>query len=104
MEAILNQTNTTLQTNENNWGRNPLISDLYASIPTNSYNVTIGMDTPLKIQYTNFKIGFILNPVTNANIFVGYVSRTEEMESLKNEFSQIYFGIATNLNNYYFDF
>ena len=104
MEAILNQTNTTLQTNENNWGRNPLISDLYASIPTNSYNVTIGMDTPLKIQYTNFKIGFILNPVSNANIFVGYVSRTEEMESLKNEFSQIYFGIATNLNNYYFDF
>ena len=61
----------------------------------------IGKDNKITIRNINIGLSYLVNPVTNFQIFIEYQNRKHTNYGETNFY---YFGIRTNLNNVYFDF
>jgi hypothetical protein len=57
-----------------------------------------------KINSVEFKLNYLVNPKTNFSIELGTVLRKFSDANSEKKSTMIYFGIRTNLENYYFDF
>lgn len=84
-----------------NMGKNIFLSDQTA---TEIENDTIGHGIRTTLQYIDFCVSYLVNPMYNINIFAGATYRNER-NIIKDQTDQfIYFGIRTSILNEYFDF
>ncbi len=87
---------------ETNYGVNIFKSDNSASLNP-ILEAKIGDGNKTERIYHNFQIAYLINPVTNFQVFFEYTHRYEIIGNKSNtEF--YYFGIKTALKNYYYDF
>jgi hypothetical protein len=84
-----------------NYGQN--IFESYTTHP-NEYGNWVGQGLKTKQIYTDFKIGYLVNPKTNLVVECGVTNRIAKNEYGTNKTIFSYFGIKTSLNNRYFDF
>lgn len=87
--------------NEINLGQDILNS--YTTHP-NEYGNYVGQGNTTKLLYTDFRIGYIINPKTNMTVEAGMTNRISKNEVGNHRTSFFYFGIKTALTNRYFDF
>ncbi len=101
IHAQINIATYGMDTSKSNWGKNIFLSDLTAS-QSGANRIGQGVKTTLK--YANVCFSYLLNPVTNMNVFIGATLRNEKnsMKSTSEKF--IYLGFRTSLLNEYFDF
>jgi hypothetical protein len=80
--------------------------DIFKSYATavSEYGNKTGQGIPGTLNQIDFTASFLVNPVTDMNLFVGAVYRSEEVEGIKNSYSYISFGFRTSLRNLYTDF
>lgn len=84
-----------------NMGKDIFLSDQTA---TEIVNDTIGHGIRTTLQYADFCISYLVNPMYNINIFAGATYRNES-NIMKNQTDKfIYLGIRTSILNEYFDF
>ena len=76
--------------------------DLFKSY-SSSYNGT-RMADQITLLNQSIKLGFIVNPVTNLQVFAGYTHRVEKSSNWQNENHYFYVGISSVLSNTYYDF
>lgn len=74
------------------------------STHTKEYNNYVGQFSPVKLQYINFSLAYLVNPATNLNIYISYTQRREWANDFDKTQSLITFGIRTSLSNFYYDF
>ncbi len=88
----------------NNFGGNVFKSDNLFPISQELDNISItqGMKTTIICQ--DFQIGYLVNPVTNFNIVLGFTNRIEKTEQITKNTQFVYFGIKTSIANFYYDF
>lgn len=81
-------------------------SDIWQSYTTHAkeYDNYVGQNNPVKLQYINLSLSYLVNPATNLNIYVSYTKRREWADSFDKTQSLISFGIRTTLGNFYYDF
>ncbi|NTW32888.1 MAG: hypothetical protein HGB12_09720 [Bacteroidetes bacterium] len=91
-------------TAKSDFGKNIFLSDMNATASVNSSRNKIGQGINTNLKYANFCVSYLLNPVTNLNVFIGATYRNEK-NIFKNQSDKfIYAGIRTSLKNEYFDF
>jgi hypothetical protein len=56
------------------------------------------------ITYQDIQFGYLVNPVTNLNLYIGFTNRFETTYKGTVGTQLIYFGLRTSLTNSYFDF
>jgi hypothetical protein len=80
--------------------------DIFKSYATavSEYGNKTGQGIPGTLNQVDFIASFLVNPVTDMNLFVGAVYRSEGVEGIKNGYSYISFGFRTSLRNLYTDF
>ena len=83
--------------------------DIFKSQDPNEYiidqaNNSIAQGERNIITYKTFRVYYLLNPVTNMNIYLEISDRTQKTVSLDYHSTCINFGFKTNLNNFYHDF
>lgn len=62
-------------------------------------------DTITTLLFQDFKIGYLINPVTNMNLFAGFTNREVVTGGMPINNTQLfYFGFRTAISNQYFDF
>lgn len=71
---------------------------------TKEYDNYVGQYDPIKLQYLNLSLSYLVNPATNLNIYIGYTQRREWAKDFDKTQSLITFGIRTSLSNFYYDF
>lgn len=71
---------------------------------TNITNSAVAQGMKNTVTYKNFRVYYLLNPVTNMNIFLEISDRTQKTVSRDYHSTYINFGFKTNLNNFYHDF
>jgi hypothetical protein len=91
------------------YGDNNFGSDIFKSQDPNEYIINqstskIAQGLRNTVIYTTLRIYFLLNPVTNMNIYLEVSDRTQKAVNLNYHSTYINFGIKTNLNNFYHDF
>ncbi|MBN1253553.1 MAG: hypothetical protein JXR51_06065 [Bacteroidales bacterium] len=94
-----NQIIKSSDTTNTNFGSNIFLSD-------NNIikNHEIAKNLKTTIQNLNFTFKYIINPISNLQIFASLYKRTYKNE-LENTYNLFYsFGIRTNINNYYYDY
>ncbi|MEO5572631.1 MAG: hypothetical protein ABIT08_17290 [Bacteroidia bacterium] len=84
-----------------NYGQN--IFSSYLTHPDEYGNYT-GQGLKTKQLYTDFKIGYLVNPKTNLVIECGATNRVAKNENGSHRTTFLYFGIKTSLINRYHDF
>jgi hypothetical protein len=89
-----------------NLGNDIWKSYLTAITPKNNheYGTAIGQGLLKTLTYTDFRIGYIINPKTNLCAEMGISYRTISDIYGANFTNFVYFGIKTALNNFYYDF
>jgi hypothetical protein len=70
----------------------------------NMSGASIGDGLKNTIVYKSFRIYFLLNPVTNMNLYLEISDRKQTSEYLNYHSTYIFFGFKTSLNNLYYDF
>lgn len=93
---------TARDTLKTNFGTNLLLSNSTANFNNNSNFVGQGNNT--QITYHNLEFAYILNPVTNLQIFATVTKRNYLSEITENELFFVSFGIKNSLNNFYYDY
>lgn len=104
VEYQRNNATTSADENGNYYGSNIFVSDEAAWQGTDSYGNEIGQGREATITFSRLRVGFLLNPRTNLHLFVGTDKRNWKTAAETKESSYTYFGIRTNLNNFYYDF
>jgi len=104
IHAQINIASYGVDTAKSNFGNNIFLSDINATTSLNTSVNTIGQGIKTNLKYVDFCFSYLINPVSNLNIFIGATYRNEK-NVLKNQSDKFYyFGIRTSLINEYFDF
>ncbi len=99
---ITTATDQIIDGNETNYGVNIFKPDVTASLnPISDSNIGNGNKTE-RIYY-NLRLSYLINPVTNFQIYFEYTHR-KEIIGAKSDTEYFFFGIRTQLNNHYYDF
>jgi hypothetical protein len=85
-----------------NYGQNIFESYIYNR--PHDYGNRVGQGLKTKQLYTDFKIGYLLNPKSNLTIEAGATNRIAKNIEGSHTTTFIYFGIRTALTNRYYDF
>lgn len=101
LDARYSKATTSTDTLNTNFGVS-LFIPYQADIPNK--NNTVGEKNKTKIEYIDLKARWILNSKTRLQFYVGYTKRIFNSEFVNNYHSWTYFGIATQLNNFYYDY
>ena len=72
--------------------------------PDKSSESKISQGLKNTLSYMTFRLYFLVNPVTNMNLFFEVSDRRLKSDALNYHSDFITFGLKTNLNNYYYDF
>jgi len=84
-----------------NYGKN--IFNTPQDAPNDYGNYTTqGLYTTL--NQLDASVSFLVNPSTNANLFISYTYRAEQNSNMDNRYSYLSFGFRTSLRNLYYDF
>jgi hypothetical protein len=89
-----------------NWGTNIYLDNVTRE--QNQNNETLqGVKTTIFL--TDFKVGYVINPETNLRLELGVLLRdfdpeTETTDLTASKTNYFYFGMATRINNKYYDF
>ncbi len=83
------------------FGKN--IFRLYSERPYEYGNKT-GQGLYTTLDQFDVSLSYLVNPVTNMNLFVAATLRREENYKIKNSYSIVSFGFRTSLRNLYYDF
>jgi hypothetical protein len=89
---------------DNNFGGNVFKADNSFPITQDLDNISTTQGLKTIIMYQDFHIGYLVNPVTNFNIVLGFTNRIEKTEQQTNTTQFVYFGIRTSIANLYYDF
>lgn len=84
-----------------NFGKNIFLSPATAPLEYGN-KTTQGLRTTL--NQLDFSAAWLVNPSTNANLFIGYTFRREKNAKIDNDYSYFSFGFKTSLSNIYYDF
>lgn len=84
-------------------------ADLFASNDAAFYGPNSTVNEHLQgikttITHQDFRIGYIINPVTNMNIVAGISMRELANAGMKRETAYYYLGFRTSMHNFYYDF
>ena len=98
LDIKFNQIINSADTTNTNFGSNTFLPD-----NNNEKEFDIAKNMKTTIQHIDLSLKYIINPVTNLQVFVAIKNRKykNEIEDTDNLFFS--FGIRTKLNNYYFD-
>jgi hypothetical protein len=88
----------------NNFGGNVFKADNLFPIAQDLDNISTTQGLKTAIIYQDFHIGYLVNPVTNFNIVLGFTNRIEKTGKQTNTTQFVYFGIRTSIANLYYDF
>lgn len=100
VQAHLNLATYGLDKDNKYYGKNVLPSDMMAF----NYGNKIGQGLITNLKYADLCFSYLLNPLTQMNIFAGLTLRNEKNINYSKTDKLIYFGIRTSLMNEYFDF
>jgi hypothetical protein len=96
-----NQEVTGLDSTGLNYGKNIFLS--YNTYPKEYDNYTAqGRYTTL--SQLDFTMSYLINPLTNMNIFISAILRKEDNSTMHKSYSYLSFGFRTSLRNLYYDF
>jgi hypothetical protein len=84
-----------------NFGKN--IFSSYLTAP-NEYGNTTGQGRYTTLNQLDFSVSFLVNPVTDMNLFIGATLRREKNDKMDNQYTYFSFGFRTSLRNLYYDF
>jgi hypothetical protein len=81
-------------------------SDILVSYDENreDYGNEVAQGNTTDLQFVDFRVGYLINPITNLKFEVGVSNRTTEDLSTSAENQYIFFGLKTDLRNIYYDF
>jgi hypothetical protein len=81
-------------------------SDILVSYEENreDYGNEVAQGNTTNLQFVDFRLGYLINPITNLKLEVGVSNRTTEDLSVSTENQYIFFGLKTDLRNIYYDF
>lgn len=99
---ITTSTDELINGAETNYGTNIFKPDNTASLTPMSKSI-IGDGNKTERIYYNIRLSYLINPVTNFQLYVEYTHR-QEIIGAQSDTEFYYFGIRTQLNNHYFDF
>jgi hypothetical protein len=91
-------------TTGHNFGSNIFKTDNSFPLTQKLENIHTTQGLKTTITYQEIQLGYLVNPATNFNIFIGYTNRTTSNERTESKAQLIYFGLRTSLANYYYDF
>ncbi|MBL6657913.1 MAG: hypothetical protein ISR00_07055 [Flavobacteriales bacterium] len=81
-------------------------SDILVSYDENreDYGNEVAQGNTTDLQFVDFRVGYLINPITNLKLEVGVSSRNTEDLSMSTENQYLFFGLKTDLRNIYYDF
>ncbi len=81
-------------------------SDILVSYDDNreDYGNEVAQGNTTDLRFVDFRVGYLINTITNLKLEVGVSNRTTEDLSTSNENQYIFFGLKTDLRNIYYDF
>ncbi len=83
-----------------NYGNNIMLS---YNDRAQEYNNYLGQAEEVTLTYATISAAYLVNPVTNLNVYVSYTNRKESSVSINKNQGLITFGIRTSLGNFYYD-
>ncbi|HSH64323.1 MAG TPA: hypothetical protein VLB84_00655 [Bacteroidia bacterium] len=86
-----------------NFGGSVFNSDSNVSLPPGS-KIQTKQGVATTIVYQDLHIGYLINPVTNLNMVIGFSNRMEKANGKNRNTQFVYVGIRTSLANFYYDF
>jgi hypothetical protein len=86
---------------DHNFGKNIFNSPQKAP---NEYGNFTGQGVHTRLNQLDMTVSFLVNPVTNMNLFVAATYRKEKNSLMNNTYTYFSFGIRTSLRNLYYDF
>lgn len=95
---------TGKDTNNLSCGSDIFISDKYSYNGNHSYGNITGQGLNTEIIYSSVILGYLLNPATNLQLYIGMNYRLYKTKINQSESNFIFCGIRTSLDNFYFDF
>ncbi len=104
LQIKMNEIFTAGDSEVSHYGTSIFISDLEATTGTNSSGNKIGQGIATDISHQDIRLGYLINPVTNLQLFCGWHKRNRVSENNKNIDNFVYFGLQTHLRNLYYDF
>lgn len=63
-----------------------------------------GQGAEMKVVVNDVRLGYLINPVSNLNLFLGYTGRKATLSGVESNTSYVYLGFRTDLRNFYYDF
>ena len=90
-----------LDQNNLNYGKNIFLN---SKEYMNEYGNYIGQGLETTMEQLDGSVSYLVNPVTNMNLFAGFTYRTETNIEFDNTYFWINFGFRTSLRNLYYDF
>lgn len=84
-----------------NFGKNIFLSPSTAPF---EYGIKTTQGLRTKLNQLDLSASWLVNPATNANMFIGYTYRREKNSKVDNIYSYFSFGFRTSLSNIYYDF
>lgn len=87
-----------------NFGQNVFLTDTEVANGLASFDNTTGQGQEVKLMVNDVRLGYLINPASNLNIFLGYTGRSEKVADVENKTSYVYLGFRTDLRNFYYDF
>jgi hypothetical protein len=81
-------------------------SDILVSYEENSeeYSNEVAQGNTTDFQFVDFRVGYLINPITNLKLELGISNRNTKDLSLNTKNQYIFFGLKTDLRNIYYDF
>lgn len=104
LSAKYSKAKLSADANNSHNGSNIFIRDIYATKGIESYNNTIAQAIEQQISNMHFSISYIVNPATNLKLFAGYKLRLHSKAGDEHKTPYLFFGICSDINNYYYDF
>lgn len=86
------------------YGQNIFNSDFDAANGLFSFGNEIGQGLKSTLMVNDIRLGYLINPTTNLNLFLGYTGRSEKIGDVNNQTTYVYLGFRTDLRNLYYDF
>ena len=84
-----------------NYGSNILVSYEENS---EEYSNEVAQGNTTDFQFVDFRVGYLINPITNLKLELGISNRNTKDLSLNTKNQYIFFGLKTDLRNIYYDF
>ncbi|MDQ3048218.1 MAG: hypothetical protein M3R27_11775 [Bacteroidota bacterium] len=104
IEIKANYAEKGTDTLSNNFGGNIFRSDNVFPLTQKMDDIYTTQGLKTYITYQDVHIGYLVNPVTNLNIYVGFSNRVERTDKSTANTQFVYLGIRTSLANFYYDF